>query len=165
MLQICWYSGAVKHLLFLCHKISASNLLILWYIEISAALLMWQDLYCKFVESLVHWSICSSYVTRFVLQPCWYSGIMKHLLFLCHKICTADLLILWYIETPAIFMSQDLCFNPVDTQVYWSICSSNVTRFGLQICWYAGILKHLLFLCHKICASRVGKKSLRNWLN
>ena len=176
VLQICWYSGALQHLLSLCHKICASNLLILWYIEASAPL-MSQDLCFKSVDTLVYWSICSSYVKRFVLQICWYSGTLKCLLlFLCYKICTANLfrlwcieapallmsqvcasnlLILWYIKASALLMSQDLCFKSVDTLVYWSICSSYVTRFVFQICWYSGILKHLLLLCHKIYSSNL----------
>ena len=123
--QIFWYSGISKHLLFLCHKICTADLLILWYIEASAALLMPEDLYCKSVETQVHWSICSSYVTRFVLWNCWYSGALKHLPFLCHKICASNLLNLWCIEASALLMSYPLLRIFLPTLV-------------LQICWYSG---------------------------
>ena len=166
------------------HKICASTLWILWDIEASA--LMPQDLYCRSVDTLVYWStccfyvtrywffnpvdsqvywsICSSYVTRFILQICSYSGILKHLFFLCHKSrweITQKLTQLSPRSHPRHLLGKKdstiRCqIKPVDTLVYWSICcSSNATRFVLQICWDSGALKHLLFLCHKICTFKI----------
>ena len=142
-----WDPGALKHLLhFSCQEICASNLLRLCCIEASA-LFMSQDW-----DSCTLKICCSSYVKIFVLQICWYSSTLKHLLFLCQKICTANLLIHLYIEASALLMSQDVYCKSVDTLVHWSICSSYVTRFVLQICWVSRALKYLLFLCYKICA-------------
>ena len=150
VLQICWVSGALKHLLFLCHKICTA---ICWYSGALKHLLLSKDLCFNPVVSLVSWSICSSNDTRFVLQICWYSGSLKHLLFLWCKICTANLLILWYIEESALLMLQDLYFKSIETLVHWNICCfSNGTRKGLQNCyWSICYISHVRRFVLQIC--------------
>lgn len=114
---------------------------------------MSQDFCVRSVETLVHGSICcSSTVTRFVLQFYWDTGTLKQwLLYWCHKICTANLLRLWYIEAAnafpksqdasnllthwyteaslAILMSQELYCKFVEALMHWRICcSSNMSQ-------------------------------------